>query len=213
MKISEQRRCGGFTLLEMMVVMLIAGMALTLATQALDQYQHANARVAANTQAGRQYRLAEAWFRDSVRGLVAVESQALPTAARDSSSGPAVSFEGRQDGFHGLTLAPVLAGQGVPTPQRWQVVRDAAGGEVLELEEGGQRLQLRMAGTSRLLLGYLDPGGELHAQWPPTQGAWPQLPAAVVLESSSGEGPTLLVVATVIGPHDPVSMPYEPEPF
>ena len=51
--------------------------------------------------------------------------------------------------------------------------------------------------------------GERHAMWPPAQGQWPQLPAAIVLELGSGA----VIVAAVTGPQDPLVIPYEPEPF
>ena len=62
-------RAHGFTLLEMLVVLLIAGIALALASQALGQYQRAHTRAIASERLGREQRLSELWFRDSVRGL------------------------------------------------------------------------------------------------------------------------------------------------
>ncbi|MGH8075370.1 MAG: PulJ/GspJ family protein [Lysobacter sp.] len=207
----------GFTLLEMLVVLMIAGMALALTTQALGQFQRAHKRASASEQAGREYRLSEAWFRASVRALTAVPNTRLPGEAVDSAGGedaPPV-FEGRSDGFSGLTLAPVLAGQGLGVVQAWQVVTGPAGTEVLELQEQGRRALLSLPGMGRLRLHYLDDEGELHDRWPPAQGVWPQLPATVVLEleaEGDGIGAATIAVA-VMGPHEPLMMPYEPAPF
>lgn len=218
MTASESACAAGFTLLEMLVVLLIAGMALTLTTQALGQFQRAHARASASEQAGREYRLSEAWFRDSVRALTAAADTGTVVADTrrvGSPDEPSAVFKGRSDGFGGLTLAPVLAGQGIPVVQAWQVISGPAGTEVLELREEGQRVLLSLPGSGRLHLHYLDDEGKLHEQWPPALGAWPQLPAAVVLELAPGPDGigAATVVAAVTGPRKPLVLPYEPEPF
>ena len=48
---TSDRRARGFTLLEMLVVLLIAGMALALTSQALSQYRRAHERVRAGYRA------------------------------------------------------------------------------------------------------------------------------------------------------------------
>ena len=72
-----------------------------------------------------------------------------------------------------------------------------------------RQLQLPFPDAGQLRLHYLDAKGERHAMWPPAQGQWPQLPAAIVLELGSGA----VIVAAVTGPQDPLVIPYEPEPF
>lgn len=202
----------------MLVVLLIAGMALALTTQALGQYQRAHLRASASAQAGREYRLGESWFRNSVRSLAAVPETSLPAtstlgAAHDDEA--SIVFEGKSDSFTGVTLSAVLAGQGVPVVQRWNVVKGAAGNDLLELEEQGQRLLLPFPGNGQLRLHYVDDQGDVHLQWPPALGVWPQLPSMVVLElvpGSDGVG-AAVVAAAVIGPKDPLVLPYEPEPL
>ncbi|WP_447585085.1 PulJ/GspJ family protein [Pseudoxanthomonas mexicana] len=210
---TSERRAGGFTLLEMLVVLLIAGMALALTSQALSQYARAHERVSASTQGGREYRLAERWFRDSVSGLYAVGQPGIPGAS--AIPRPAASqedepvFRGEARGFSGLTLLPVLAGQGVPTLQSWSIAPSRSGNDALALEEDGKQLTLPFPDAGQLRLHYLDAKGDLHALWPPAQGQWPQLPAAIALELGSGT----LIVAAVTGAQDPLVIPYEPEPF
>lgn len=213
-------RAAGFTLLEMLVVLLIAGMALALTTQALGQYQRAHSRAIASERAGREYRLSEAWFRQSVRGLY----PAAPAGTRSAdaaagrmdagASGDATLFAGTADGFTGVTLQPVLAGQGIPTLQSWRIVRSAAGDDRLELEEAGSTLALHLPPSAGMRLHYVDPAGALHDQWPPRLGAWKQLPAAVVLElrPEPGERDGRLVASAILGPEeplDPVETRYE----
>ena len=216
---TSKRGQSGFTLLEMLVVLLIAGMALALTTQALGQYQRAYSRASVSEQAGREYRLSESWFRDSVRSLRAAPDQTGPSPTSGLGLGARASegtFSGRSDGFTGLTLAPVLAGQGVPIVQQWRVIRDTRGNDALELEEGEARISLVMPGDGRLVFHYLDATGEMHPQWPPALGeTWPQLPAGIVLETLAGTDGTggAVLAAAVIGVPDALKLPYEPEPY
>lgn len=199
MQCSDQAR--GFTLLEMLVVLLIAGMALTLTTQALSQFQRAHDRATASERAGREHRLSEAWFRESVRGLYPPARHA-GEAVRPGEDGV---FSGTTDGFTGTTLSPVLAGQGQPVVQTWRISRDPGGRARLSLEEAGQLLTLSLPGEGDLRLHYLDGEGDIHDQWPPRLGTWKQVPDAVLLELDAGTGDSKLVVAAVLGPGDPLT--------
>lgn len=207
MPISDRHSAAGFTLLEMLVVMLIAGMALLLTTQALGQYQRAHTRAIASERVGREQRNSEAWFRDSVRGLQAL----APMPGEDARR----AFEGDARGFSDTTLAPVLQGQGIPTAQRWRIAARPAGNEQLELEEGDAKVVLSLPPASALRLHYVDAKGALHDRWPPALGAWPQLPDAIVLELApvAGGAHGTLFAAAVLGPHDPVETPYEYAPL
>ena len=201
-------------MLEMLVVMLIAGMALALTSQALSQYKRAHERVSASTQGGREYRMAERWFRDSVAGLHAGGEpknpllQPTPRIGPDSKKDARV-FQGSERGFSGLTLLPVLAGQGVPTLQSWSITDTQSGNEALTLEEEGRQLVLHFPQAGKLALHYVDPTGKPHAKWPPAQGQWPELPAAIILELGSGS----VIMSTITGPQDPMAIPYEPDPI
>lgn len=216
MTTSEPRVAAGFTLLEMLVVLLIAGMALAMTSQALSQYKRAHERVSASTQGGREYRLAERWFRDSVTGLYAAgdpsnpDPQLPPPTNVAPPPGDLPVFEGSAQGFSGLTLLPVLAGQGIPTMQHWSIVPGSPGNDALQLEEDGKSLVLPFPDAGQLRLHYLDAKGEIHAEWPPArtppQNPWPQLPAGIALELGSGT----VIVAAVTGPQDPKVIPYEP---
>lgn len=212
MTVSESRP-QGFTLLEMLVVLLIAGMALALTSQALTQYKRAHERVSSSTQGGREYRLAERWFRDSVSGLFAAGDPGKPLArpASNVASKPedALVFRGDEQGFSGLTLLPVLTGQGAPMLQSWSVTPTRSGNDTLTLDEDGRQLALPFPDAGHLTLHYMDAKGEFHAQWPPAQGQWPQLPAAIAL--GLGSGP--VIVAAITGPQNPQTIPYEPEPL
>lgn len=203
----DRTGAAGFTLMEMLVVMLIAGIAIALASQALGQYQRAVARTVASERGTREMRLSEAWLRQSIRGLHPESPPAGP-GGRDSEAN---LFHGDADGFSGTTLSPVLAGQGIPTLQRWRV--DVTGGRAsLALEEAGTTVDLRLPPSRNLRLHYVDPEGKLQDQWPPKLGKWEQLPQAIVIEMVPQDpGASVVVIAApIIGTRIPVEIPYEP---
>ena len=209
-----ERHARGFTLLEMLVVLLIAGMALALTSQALSQYKRAYERVSASTQGGREYRMAERWFRESVSGLHPVgnprQTGTIQMQNVVASPEDALAFRGDERGFSGLTLLPVLAGQGIPTLQKWGITPNRLGNDALTLDEEGKALTLPFPDSGQLTLHYLDAKGNPHAQWPPAQqGTWPQLPAAIML-ALGGSG--AVIMAPVTGPQEPMVIPYEYAP-
>ena len=203
-------RARGFTLLEMLVVLLISGMALALTTQALVCARWYWPSAIASERAGREYRLSESWFRNSVRGLYpAASEEDLSRRSKAVLGGDAevILFEGESDGFTGVTLAPVLAGQGVPTSQEWRIKREADGIDRLTLVEHGETLTLSLPRSEGLQLHYLDPEGKLHDRWPPRLGIWKQLPEAVVLQmtpNAAGSGTGILIASAVMGPRNPL---------
>lgn len=203
----DRTGAAGFTLMEMLVVMLIAGIAIALASQALGQYQRAVARTVASERGTREMRLSEAWFRQSIRGLHPESPPAGP-GGRDAD---AILFHGDADGFSGTTLSPVLGGQGIPTLQSWRVDR-TGDRPALALEESGTTVVLHLPPSRSLRFHYVDPDGKLQDQWPPKLGKWEQLPQAIVLETlpvDAGASVTV-IAAPIIGSRTPIEIPYEP---
>jgi prepilin-type N-terminal cleavage/methylation domain-containing protein len=203
----DQAGSAGFTLMEMLVVMLIAGIAIALASQALGQYQRAVARTVASERGTRELRLSEAWIRQSIRGLYPLSPLPGP-GTRDSEAG---TFRGDADGFSGTTLSPVLGGQGIPTTQSWRVVR-TGGTDGLELEEAGTTVSMQLPPSRGLRFHYMGPDGKLQDQWPPKLGKWEQLPQAVVLEMPPRDPalPVMVIAAPIVGTRTPIDIPYEP---
>lgn len=199
------------------MVLLIAGMALALTTQALGQYQRAHARALASERSGRELRMAEAWFSDAVRGLYpAAQLGTSRNTVQFGRSDGVKPFQGDGQRFRGTTLAPVLAGQGVPVEQNWVLVAESGRAPVLRLEEEGRKLQLPLPRAAEARFHYLDAKGKLHATWPPAQGQWPQLPDAIALELAplaDEPGSGGVVMAAVMGARDPYRNPFEDEEF
>lgn len=191
-----RRLASGLTLLEMMVVLMIAGMALALGYQSLAQWRRAEASISGMGSALRADRLSRLWFESSVNGLVPVDK---------------APFSGQPGSLSGYTTRPVVAGQGGLTAFNWEIDTEA---RTLVLDEDGRQLQLPLpaAATSRFV--YFDREGKEYDQWPPKLGLATHLPAAVALvqpPDAADERPRYWMAA-VSGKLDPIEiLMYEPE--
>ena len=190
------RRPDGFTLLEMIVVLLIAGMAVSLGFQSLGQWRRAEAAIAGAGGSTRQTLLTQEWLRGSLRGLVPVESPA---------------FSGGPDILSGMTLAPVISGQGGMTPMEWRLDTEPQG-SWLQLTETDRTMRLPLPDGAAARFVYLDKEGRTYDQWPPALGLHDQLPAAVALALESPGGTAQLWLASIAGTRNPFYQPYESPP-
>lgn len=190
-----RRRAAGLTLLEMLVVLMIAGMALAIGFQSLGQWRRADAAINGLNAQTRQASLARGWLESSVRSLVPIEEEA---------------FAGDAEGFSGVTLQPLLGSQGGATTVAWRAV--PSGGVVrLELDEAGRPLVLPLERVAHAEFAYLDKDGSFHPQWPPALGLHDHLPSAVVLRMTGEAGEQRLWSASIVGIRNPIRMLYEPE--
>lgn len=194
---TDARRQSGLSLVEMLVVMMVAGFALMLATQSLGQWQRAQQRIGYTTQLGREQRLIESWWLASARGQQAVAE---------------TPFEGDARGFRGVSLQPVLLPAGTPAATAWRLDEQPRQPLALVLEEGGRHLALTVAEAEDARFTYLDHEGETHPQWPPALGLHPMLPAAIGLDYLDARtGSRRLWLASIAGPAKPTPTPFEPE--
>ncbi|WP_374013064.1 type II secretion system protein J [Pseudoxanthomonas koreensis] len=189
------RRAAGLTLLEMLVVLIIAGMALAIGFQSLGQWRRADAAINGLNAQTRQATLARSWLESSVRALVPVEDE---------------EFSGDATGFAGVTLQPLLDSQGGATPVTWKAV-SSAGVVRLELDEAGHPLVLPLDRASNAEFAYLDKEGRFHPQWPPALGLHDHLPSGVVLRLDSDTGQQRLWSARIVGIRNPIRVLYEPD--
>lgn len=191
----RMRRASGLTLLEMLVVLMIAGMAVTLAFQSLAQWRRANTAIAGATGKARLAILERDWLEASLRALAPAQPP----------------FAGDADGLSGITLQPVLAGQGGNTPIEWRI-RSAPGAVALSLREGGtEPRELPLDGVDRASFAYMAPDGRLHDRWPPALGLHDQLPAAILLRLVGRDGGERVWAAAIAGARNPVPLPFAPE--
>ena len=194
--ISDARpaRQHGLTLLEMMVVLLIAGMAVALGFQSLGQWQRANAAIANIGGAIQQATLTESWLTDSLRGLIPV---------------PEATFEGSTDKLQGVTTLPVQSHQGGATEIQWSIGNEAGRQHLLLQEGADRRMELPLPGVRSARFAYMDKEGKLHAQWPPKLGLHEHLPAAILLSQDMEDGGNRVWAAAISGSRNPYLNPFE----
>lgn len=172
----------GFTLLEMLVVLVLTGFITTILFEGLSQtfrlQQHFGVEMF-NTQQGA---MRSDWFRQSINGL-------MP----DHEDGRN-KFKGDERRMSGLTTAPLTPESVGLAPLTWQLRFDPESGET-RLHYGAENdapAILAWPGNSGRFV-YLDNKGEAHDTWPPFLGNWPQLPNAIYLEAKRSDEPYTLV--------------------
>lgn len=186
----SERKARGFTLVEMLVVLVLTGAIVAILTQALGQVFRLQSHFGAelfNTQQGEMY---TEWFRQSVNGL-------LP----DHPDGPE-KFKGAEKEFQGLTLAPLDTSSEALQAFAWSLAFDPKSGETQLQYSSGEKavVVLSWPGNSGRFV-YVDEKDETHDAWPPFSGRWPQLPKAINLEYRDTDGPRV-IVAVPKGPHN-----------
>src|SRR5574340_357904 len=185
---ARAQKTGGFTLLEMLVVLILVGMITMLLLQGLQQVSRLQSRFGVeifNTQQGAMH---TAWFRQTVNGL-------MPDYPDGNHK-----FRGEQRRFDGLTLSPLNAPEGNLLPFTWSLRFDPQRGETLlqyGVENGAPAIKAWRGNSGRFA--YLDAKGALHDSWPPFLGKWPQLPSAIRLEI---EGEERVIMAAPKGPEN-----------
>lgn len=195
MRASSQR---GLSLLEMLVVLVISGLALLLTTQAIGQYQRAQSSVLFNERSGREFRLSETWWREAVRDIQAPDEGSL---------------EGDADGFEAITLSSLSGPTGTPVAQAWRAVFADDGGWAMGVTESEQERVLVFRRSSALRFAYLDAEGKLHDEWPPALGKPNPLPEAIVAtwESPAPGRVGQVLVAHIAGAKRSANRPFESE--
>ncbi|MCY1327339.1 hypothetical protein D9M71_130540 [compost metagenome] len=183
-------RQSGFTLLEMIVVLVLVAFITTLLMQGMFYVAQVNDRFLRQGE-GRQVReLAFGWFSDAVSHLAAPVN--ADTSAR---------FRGDSRSFEGVTTLAADRRAGIPVPFAYRIEADAQ-----EKSSSAEFIYVRMAQGSRWPLmklpgdarfQYQDAHGGWHEDWPPEPALADRLPEAVALSSTEG---SLFVLASVLTP-------------
>lgn len=185
----------GFTLVEMLVVLLIVGMVSGLLFEGSAQLMGMQARLDSQLTRLRGEALHADWLRQVVQGL-----------QPDYVDGKQI-FKGSPRGFSGLTTNPLSAGYGGLQPFAVTLTHDAAPNSMLlGYGSGGNASVLLSWPGDQGRLRYLDDRGEAHEDWPPPLGLWPQLPSAITLEGER-DGAPWLIAAAHFGPTWPIPRP------
>ena len=179
----------GFTLVEILVVLIITGFIVAILLQSLHQVFRLQTQFGSeifHTQNGAMY---ADWFKQSINGL-------LPDHEEGTQK-----FRGERRQMRGLTLSPLDQESGTPAPFVWRLEFDTRRG-LTSLYYGDavekQTLPILTWSSNSGRFIYIDAENEAHDNWPPFLGKWPQLPSAIYLESGTAEQ-LRLIVATPKG--------------
>ncbi len=160
----------GFTLLEMLVVLVLVGFISTLLLQGFSYVLHLRSGVLAQLEDSQQGALQEYWFRSTTAAIVT-----------DYRGGEHV-FKGEERQFSGLTIAALDQTTGMQSAFVWQL--QYADGVTVLRYRNGKGIDWEVArwlgdfGHFR----YLAVDGQWHSQWPPSFGLEPpQIPTAILL--------------------------------
>lgn len=169
-------KAGGFTLIEMLVVLVIVALISGLVLTAYERILDIRVRLAAFLDGTDAPTLVADWFRGSIERL-------LP----DQKDGNDV-FVGTAQKLIGLSVAPVDGTQGLPTRIEWDLVFDPRLGRTLLRYRSGTQEPMTIASWPGTRGGFRYCGSDLVCSdsWPPSDRVEAQLPALIVLEAIRG---------------------------
>jgi prepilin-type N-terminal cleavage/methylation domain-containing protein len=175
----------GFTLMEMLVVLILTGLISTLLIQGLTHVLGLRIRFLSQLEKQTTETLQAHWFREISRSLVP-----------DHPSGKNI-FSGTEQGFQGLSFASLSGIKGVPTPVFIELVYKS-GNIFLQYKETNPNALIgdetfaaweiaRWTGHGGRF-SYLDRSGRWHSHWPPPIDKSNQLPEGILLEADDALG-------------------------
>lgn len=163
----------GFTLLEVLVVLVLVGLISTVTMQGFSFVLNLQERLKRQL-VDTQYRnLQESWFRDVVRSF----------REKKVKAGEAV-FTGSPHKLEGFSLLSLKGRVGVPIQTQW-LLEEYDGGQYLKYSiEGGEPVIVADWLGADVIFQYLDRKGQLHNEWPPSELV-SYLPKGILLSSPS----------------------------
>lgn len=185
------RRRKGFTLLEMLVVLIIVSMISGILFEALGQIYKLQSRFGvhlAETQQGAMY---NDWYRQIVQGI-----QNDYNLGKDT-------FKGSSNSFTGVTTSPLSLDYGTPTGITLSLEYNSQNEttDLLYLASDHKTRLSSWPGQHSTKFIYVDDKGERHDVWPPEFGLWPQLPDMIMLQYQK-DGEQQFLVAAPRGPKE-----------
>lgn len=182
----------GFTLIEVLVVMIMVALIGSVLFQALEQAYRLKDRFGVELFNVQQGQMATDWYRQSVNGLYP-----------DYADGAHV-FKGGELEFSGLSTTPLSEDYGIATAVTWRLRPEPQHGiSTLLYVVGKQETAILSWRGKEPRFGYLDDTRAAHDSWPPRLGQFPQLPTQIQIQSRDGAD-SMVLVATPMGPTAPL---------
>lgn len=189
MKQAPQR---GFTLIEILVVLIMTGMVSGILFQAIERAYRLQERFGIELFSAQQGQMATDWYRQTIQGL-----------RPDYPDGKS-QFKGTQNEFSGLTDLSLGQNQGMPTAITWQLRNNPESGQTeLRYLESQQATTILAWPRTEAHFVYMDDKQAPHELWPPPLGLWPQLPSQIQLISRD-RGEAIAIIATPMCTAKPV---------
>ncbi len=186
---ARHKHQNGFTLIEVLVVLILFGMIGSILFQALERAYRLQDRFGLELFNVQQGQMATDWYRQTVQGL-------LP----DYPNGKSI-FRGTALEFSGLSTNPLSSDTGSPTPISWKVrINPQLGTTELVYVEGQRETTILHWASNGARFLYLDDKLAAHDEWPPPLGIANQLPHQIQLEIAATNESASLIVASPMGP-------------
>lgn len=183
----QRGRCGGFTLLETVVTLVIVSMLVAMLMQALGHSLNVRARLLRVQGESRTELLQEAWFRETVG--------AAQADLEDAMGG----MEGEPDSLAYASTMP-LASHGMARV-RWWVQADGARGASLHYSDPDARDVVVVPGPLQDAgFAYMDHAGAWHDEWKPAPEATERLPRLIRFEARTAKGRLYWLVPLLVDP-------------
>lgn len=187
----------GFTLIEVLVVLIIVGMVSGVLFQALERAYRLQERFGMELFNVQQGQMAADWYRQTVQGL-----------HPDYPDGRSI-FQGNTREFSGLTSNPLGDEYGAPTPITWKIRNNRQNGTMeLVYLEGKQETIILAWHSNEARFFYFDEKQTPHDSWPPPLGRSTQLPKQIQLVAQDAGDPVNIIAATM-GPAIPLPRPLD----
>ena len=187
----------GFTLIEVLVVLIIVAMVSGILFQALERAYRLQNRFGTELFKVQQGQMAADWYRQTVQGLYP-----------DQPDGPNM-FRGKAQEFSALSSNPLGDSYGVPTRITWAIRSGLQDGTTdLVYIEDKKETQVLSWRASRAKFVYVDAVQATHDSWPPPLGLFTQLPSQIQLVTSD-LGEPINLVASPQGPIEPLLRPQD----
>lgn len=188
----------GFTLMETLVMLVLLSFAVLLMLQMLGSYRIAHERVGAQSERIGREALFDAWLAETIAGQFALKSSPL-----------------KGDGLHfsGLTLNPLYASPGAPTPFTWRLDFTAGDGWKVSYSEYEEtRWSASFPDLVEPRFVYFDAQGKEQDRWPPALGVQAELPRAIALvDGDEQDGAVQVNYVAVHGPGKEQLAFFQPE--